>query len=265
MSTSAVKAVETANEPHGACGDYTPEYYDAIVEGSKRSAAVIVPLVQQLVGAKAVVDVGCGTGAWLAEFARRGAERILGLDGAYVDRFRLLVPQDRFVATNLDSEWNVPAGEGPFDLAICLEVGEHVRPERSERLVMMLTGLAPIVAFSAAIPYQGGEGHINERWPTFWQELFLARGYEVVDPIRKRVWSDRKVEPWYQQNFVLYASHAAIEANEPLRREREQTFPGFLSIVHPRLYGPLLERAGIKPAGPWQPEGVRAATGRARP
>lgn len=265
MLKSVPRACAAMIEPHGAGGHYTPEYYDAIVEGSKRSAAVIVPLVQNVVGAKSVVDVGCGTGAWLAEFVRCGAERILGLDGTYVDRSRLLVPQDRFIATDLDAEWSVPAGERPFDLALCLEVGEHVRPERSERLVLMLTGLAPVIAFSAAIPYQGGEGHINERWPTFWQELFLARDYEVVDPIRKRVWSDRTVEPWYQQNFVLYASRSAISANQSLRREHEQTFPGFLSIVHPRLYGPLLERSGIKPAGPWRPEDVRATNRSTRP
>jgi SAM-dependent methyltransferase len=240
-------------------GPYTPAYFDAIVEGSRQSAAVIVPLVQGIVGAKSVVDVGCGTGAWLAEFARHGAERVLGLDGDYVDRSRLLIPKERFIATNLDGEWTPPTGEGMFDLAVCLEVGEHVRPERSERLVAALVSLAPVIAFGAATPYQGGEGHINERWPTFWQELFAARGYLVVDPIRKRVWSDRRVEPWYQQNFLLYASRNAIARNEVLRREHENTFPGFLSIVHPRLYGPLLERSGVKPAGPWIPDGDRAA------
>ena len=255
--TSKATLWPTTPTPPTVPGRYTQAYYDSIEQGSKASAAVIVPLVQGIVGATSVVDVGCGTGAWLAEFARSGAERVLGLDGEYVDRSRLLIPRKRFVATNLDSDWNVPAGEGVFELAVCLEVGEHVKPERSEPLVAMLASLAPVVAFGAAIPYQGGEGHINERWPTFWQELFAARAYEVVDPIRKRVWSDRRVEPWYQQNFVLYAARDAIAKNDKLRHEHENTFPGFLSIVHPRLYGPLLERSGVKPAGPWVPEGER--------
>jgi SAM-dependent methyltransferase len=257
--TSQGKTWPTTPLKRAAPGRYTPEYYDAILEGSKASAAVIVPLVQDIVGARSVVDVGCGTGAWLAEFARCGANRVLGLDGEYVDRSRLLIPRERFVATDLDSNWNTPAGEGVFDLAVCLEVGEHLKPERSERLIAMLTSLAPVVAFGAAIPYQGGEEHVNERWPTFWQELFAARAYEVVDPIRKRVWSDRRVEPWYQQNFVLYASREAIAQNQALRLEHENTFPGFLSIVHPRLYGPLLERSGVKPTGPWVPEGERVS------
>ena len=234
---------------------YTGAYYDAIAEGSARSASVIVPIVAPLVGAMSVVDVGCGTGAWLAEFARHGAGRILGIDGDYVDRSRLEIPADRFVSADLAGDWRV---RERFDLAVCLEVAEHVAPAASAKLVDGLVGLAPVVMFSAAIPYQGGEGHVNERWPTFWYELFRERGYELVDPVRKRVWSDRRVEPWYQQNMVLYASRAALAGNAALRSEHEQTFPGFLSVVHPRLYGPVLERAGVKPPGPWEPQGGRA-------
>lgn len=238
-------------------GLYTPEYYREIADGAARSAAVVVPLVQALVNAGSVVDVGCGTGVWLAEFARHGAERILGVDGEHVPREGLAIPAARFHGADLESAWNIPIGESRFDLAVCLEVAEHVRPERSDRLIERLTALAPVVLFSAATPCQGGEGHVNERWPTFWQELFAARGFEVIDAIRKRVWSDRRVEPWYQQNLLMYATREAIAARAALRAEHERTFPGFLSVVHPRLYGPLLERSGVKPPGPWRPAGER--------
>jgi SAM-dependent methyltransferase len=232
---------------------YSSAYYDAIVEGSRRSAGVVVPIITSIMRARAVVDVGCGTGAWLAEFARNGASRILGLDGDHVDRSRLLIPADRFTPTDLESG---PRISERFDLAVCLEVAEHVHPDASETLIDALTTLAPVVLFSAAIPYQGGEGHINERWPTFWYDLFVARGYALVDPIRKRIWSDRRVEPWYQQNMVMYASPEALALHPALRREQEQTFPGFLSVVHPRIYGLRLEAAGIKPPGPWMPQGA---------
>jgi SAM-dependent methyltransferase len=231
---------------------YSPEYYDAIVAGSRASAAVIAPIVTQLVRPRSVIDIGCGTGAWLAAFAAQGAERITGVDGDYVDRDRLLIPRESFHAADLRRDW--PTLDRA-DLAICLEVAEHVAPSASEELIANLTRLAPIILFSAAIPYQGGEDHVNERWPTFWFDLFQARGYHLVDPIRKRVWSDRRVEPWYQQNMVMYATAEAIAASPLLAREHEQTFPGFLSIVHPRIYGPVLEKAGVKPPGPWQPAG----------
>lgn len=244
--TTAPTATPTPATP------YSPQYYDAIVEGSRASAAVIAPIVQGLVHARSVIDIGCGTGAWLAAFAAHGAQRITGLDGDYVDRSRLLIPRPSFIPADLRREW---PSIGTFDLALCLEVAEHVAPEASERLIDNLTRLAPIILFSAAIPFQGGEDHVNERWPTFWYDLFKSRGYELIDPIRKRVWSDRRVEPWYQQNIVMYATRQAIASSPALALEHEHTFPGFLSIVHPRLYGPLLERAGLKPPGPWRPAG----------
>jgi SAM-dependent methyltransferase len=232
---------------------YSPEYYDSIVAGSVASAGVIAPMVHELVRPASVVDIGCGTGAWLAAFAACGVPRVLGVDGEYVDRSRLLIPSASFMPVDLRSSW---PSIGGFDLAVCLEVAEHVEPSASERLVANLTRLAPIILFSAAIPYQGGEDHVNERWPTFWYELFTARGYELIDPIRKRVWSDRRVEPWYQQNIVMYATRDAIARSPALQREHEQTFPAFLSIIHPRVYGPVLEKAGVKAPGPWRPAGL---------
>ncbi|MCC6322985.1 MAG: class I SAM-dependent methyltransferase [Phycisphaerales bacterium] len=245
---------------------YTTAYFDSISPGSDRSAQVIVPMVLDLVRPRSVVDVGCGAGAWLAEFARAGGsrlQRLVGLDGDYVDRARLEIESSSFRAVDLGrpipTRLREELGEGTFDLAVSLEVAEHLPPERSEGFVADLCSLGEVVLFSAAIPYQGGEGHINERWPTFWYELFKARGYELIDAIRKRVWSDRRVEPWYQQNVLIYATPAAIQARPKLAREYAETCPGFLSMVHPRLYGPLVERAGLKPPGPWAPAGLVGA------
>lgn len=249
----------TAHTPQSL---YTREYHAAIAPGSDRSAAVIVPLVMHLLEARSVVDVGCGTGVWLAEFGRAGATRLAGIDGDYVDRSRLMIDAKDFVAADLNRPLPrlLPLLRGPnahFDLAVCLEVAEHVHPDRSKGLVEDLCRLSDVVLFSAAIPYQGGEGHINERWPTFWYDLFREQGYELIDPIRKRVWSDRRVEPWYQQNVVMYARPRAIHSRPLLAEEHRHTFPEFLSLVHPRLYGPLVERAGLKPPGPWVPAGLR--------
>lgn len=245
---------------------YTPDYFDSIAPGSDRSAEVIVPMVMDLVRPRSVIDVGCGTGAWLAEFSRVGGggaggrvKRVVGVDGSYVERDQLRIDAADFRAADLGRPLRESLGrelDGGFDLVVSLEVAEHLPPERSEGFVEDLTSLGEVVLFSAAIPYQGGEGHINERWPTFWYELFRARGYEVIDAIRKRVWSDRRVEPWYQQNVLIYATPGAIRARPKMAREYAETCPGFLSMVHPRLYGPLVERAGLKPPGPWTP--VRA-------
>jgi hypothetical protein len=59
-----------------------------------------------------------------------------------------------------------------FDLAICLEVAEHLPPEAAEGFIDSLTRLAPVVLFSAAITFQVGNQHLNGQWPDYWATLF---------------------------------------------------------------------------------------------
>lgn len=49
-----------------------------------------------------------------------------------------------------------------FDLVLCLEVAEHLPASAADTLVRSLTGLGNVIAFSAAIPFQGGANHVNE-------------------------------------------------------------------------------------------------------
>src|SRR5262249_11402135 len=129
------------------------------------SAEQVVPIVVDLVQPQSVVDVGCGQGAWLRAFRRRGIADILGLDGPWIDQARLYFPADRFIA--LDVSEPVRLGRG-FDLAVSLELAEHLRAEAAPTLIESLTTFAPVVLFSAAIPGQGGTGHVNEQWPDYW-------------------------------------------------------------------------------------------------
>lgn len=140
---------------------YSKRFFEQVHAQVRDSAREIVPLVVDLLNPARVVDVGCGTGTWLATFAEHGAA-ILGLDGEYVDRSLLDIPEDRFVAVDLAQPFQL---DGRYDLALCLEVAEHLPADRAASLVDLLTGLAPTVLFSAAIPLQGGVNHVNEQWP----------------------------------------------------------------------------------------------------
>jgi SAM-dependent methyltransferase len=184
----------------------------------------------ELVAPASVVDVGCGIGTWASVFAAHGVNDVLGVDGDYVDRASLLIERDRFEAVDLAAGFDTGR---TFDLAISLEVGEHLPPECSARFVRDLTRLAPVVLFSAAIPHQGGSDHVNERWQDDWAAIFAAEGYVAVDAVRPRVWNDPAVEFWYVQNAILY-----------VRRDRLGDYPALadagcdwpLRMVHPRLY-----------------------------
>lgn len=239
---------------------YTSTFYERLRSGATRSAEVIVPLVLQLLPVRSVLDVGCGDGSWLASFQKLGISDILGIDGDYVARDLLQIPLERFRPMDLTKPFRL---ERAFDLAISLEVAEHLPLECASGFVESLTATAPAVLFSAAIPYQGGDDHINEQWPDKWASLFGERGYAAIDCIRKRVWQNEAVDHWYAQNTLLFARADFVDRHPALKAELDRTDLGQLSMVHPRQYLYLQNRyrkavALAQQAAP--PSGVIAAS-----
>lgn len=194
--------------------DYTLGFYDQIAGGCRSSAAVVAPLVLARHPSRTVIDVGCGQGWWGAAFTALGCTA-RGVDGAYVP--------DRQLADFAEHDLTRPLDDlGRYDLAICLEVAEHLPESRAAGLVADLVGLAPVVLFSAAIPHQSGAGHINLRWPSWWAELFVEHGYQVDGSLRWLIWDDDRVESWYRQNLLI-ASRDTIPV-------------GPLDVVHPVIH-----------------------------
>lgn len=230
---------------------YTSDFYRELRSGAARSAEVIVPLVTNLLRPASVVDVGCGDGTWLAVFLKLGAPEILGIDGDHVGPDLLQIPPGSFRAIDLTRSFNL---DRTFDLAVSLEVAEHLPAECARAFVESLTRLAPAVLFSAAIPFQGGNHHVNEQWPDQWAAIFRGHGYLPVDCIRRRVWQNDDVEWWYAQNTLLFVQSTLLERNATLKAEAERTSGDQLRLVHPRNY--LHARVPLDPP-PW---GVRAAS-----
>lgn len=212
---------------------YTDAYYESLRAGARRSAQVVVPLVLRLVRPWHVVDVGCGQGTWLAVFREHGIEDVWGIDGAYVDRGHLEIPRERFLPWDLTHPLRL---DRSFDLAVSLEVAEHLPASSARVFVESLAALAPVVLFSAAAPYQGGQSHVNEQWPAYWAELFAARDYVPVDCLRRRLWDDDRVEWWYAQNLLLFADLRHLELLPLLRQEHERAGGTAPALVHPKRY-----------------------------
>ncbi|ATF17350.1 methyltransferase domain-containing protein [Phaeobacter gallaeciensis] len=184
---------------------YSNKFYDYIDLGARSSAQALIAAVQPWLGAGSVLDLGSGRGVWLSEWAKAGVEEVAGVDGDYVDRDRLAIPATCYHAADLTGD--VDLGRR-FDLAQSLEVGEHLPTEASQTLVEGLTRHADRVLFSAAVPGQGGEFHINEQPLSFWQDLFAAQGYRAFDCVRPALKEAEGVEPWYRYNTVLYVNEA---------------------------------------------------------
>ena len=211
---------------------YTPGFYQRDLNIVVRSARRIVPMLMDLLSPKSVVDVGCGVGSWLSVFAELGVADYQGIDGDYVQRDMLQIPANRFMSYDLSKPLHLPR---KFDLAMSVEVAEHLHESAAKDFVRSLTRLSSAVLFSAAIPFQGGAHHVNERWPDYWAKLFADEGYQPIDCIRRHVWQDESVAPWYAQNILLFID-AQFLARPRLKAEHERTCPAALSLVHPRMY-----------------------------
>lgn len=214
----------------GAPPPYTPEHYADWEDGAARSARAVLEVFWALLSPRRVVDVGCGNGVWLAEAGRRGATELRGFDGPWVDPAVLRDPTIRFSAVDLEQA--LPEDER-YDLALSLEVAEHVSAANADRFVDGLTRLADVILFSAAIPGQGGIAHVNEQWPSSWQARFAARGYTAYDIVRPAVWANPDVVWWYRQNVLLYVRDDAPRPDRAVLRALERPV---VDVVHPALY-----------------------------
>jgi SAM-dependent methyltransferase len=214
---------------------YNRDFYEWISNGSIQSAKVVVPILLTHFGITSVIDVGCGIGTWLTIFKEYGVEDILGVDGPHIDESMLLIAKDAFLAIDLRIDFPL---KRRYDLAVSLEVAEHLPSEYAASLVKRLTDAAPIVLFSAAIPGQGTEehGHVNTQWQDYWRALFAIQGYVPLDIIRPAIWGRVDVEFWYQQNTIVYCHNSAIHDHPDLKPTPEYVS---LNIVHPALYDPV--------------------------
>jgi SAM-dependent methyltransferase len=207
---------------------YDQDFYRGQRTASKIGASLIAPYLIGLVHPKSVLDVGCGTGTWLSHFISEGISDCIGVDGPWAASADLLIDRAKFVGANLEAP---PPLNRRFDLTISFEVAEHLPQARAANFVEYLCSTAPVVAFSAAIPLQGGTSHVNEQWPDYWIEIFRENNFECLDLIRPAFWNNSNL-PYYSNSpkghLASYEEKASLD-------------PSGLYIGHRRAYLTAIE------------------------
>jgi SAM-dependent methyltransferase len=217
---------------------YHRGFYSGYRDASLSSARAIIDVVLRHIRPPAsVIDVGCGIGTWLKVWEELGAE-IRGIDGDYVRREQLLIDPEKFTPMELRAPVS-PGGQ--FDLAQSMEVAEHLDESHSDGFVDFLCSLSPVVLFGAAIPYQGGDHHVNEQWPEYWAEKFRQKGYVCADVIREEVWNDPRCAYYYAQNSFLYIREDHLPNYPRLQQAASGTDIRCLARVHPRKWMSQIE------------------------
>lgn len=193
---------------------------------------IIVPILVDVLNPKSAIDIGCGIGTFLNVFKKLGVTDIIGHDGKWVDRTKLSkhISTKHFIETNLEQNFSI---NREFDVGVCLEVIEHINEESGIRLVEELANHCKYIIFSCAIPGQKGQNHINEQWPTYWNDKFAKHGLVCYDVFRPILWNNKSVARWYKQNMFLYTK----PENEEIIKQFEAYFDSeFKNYVHPDYY-----------------------------
>jgi SAM-dependent methyltransferase len=185
---------------------YNATYYAYVDSMATQSADAISQMIIKEFQPASAIDVGCGTGAILLALRDRGV-RVCGLEYSRV-------AVDICIRRGLDvrvHDIEAPSNMtdlGQFDVAVCTEVAEHVKPQFADSLVHQLVSLASQVVFSAATPGQGGGvDHVNEQPNSYWITKFEESGYaymhEETNAERKQL-LDGGVAGFYAENLMLF-------------------------------------------------------------
>jgi len=121
---------------------------------------------------KRLVDLGCGCGVYSYFFKQKGVE-VLSIDGVlppaqYSYPLRI---ECRDLTVPFDNLW------GNFDLALCLDVAEHIPESLCDIFLSNLSKFSPTLLMACAPPNQGGHHHVNEKPKRYWINRLAEYGF----------------------------------------------------------------------------------------
>lgn len=189
--------------------DYTEEYYSEISEGGTRSAKEMFKVLKEMEvynDGDSVVDFGSGIGQW-------------GVDLEYYTAIDFKIPRNLLLIKKyIDHDLRKPFFFGKWDLAICLEVGEHLEEMYADTLVESISNSSrEWILFGAAIPGQGGKNHFNEQYQSYWLEKFRKRGFDLYyKQPRTLILDNRLIDYYYRANVMLLTNQVGLQSPSAL-------------------------------------------------
>ncbi len=184
---------------------YSYEFFTYAVDPIAQEAAPIIAqsLIQEL-RPKRVIDVGCGTGALLKTLQDNGCV-CRGLE--YAQAGLKFCRSRGLDVTEFDIGHDKLDPKDSYDVAVSIEVAEHLPERRAENYVDLLCGLAPAIVFTAATPGQGGVHHINEQSNGYWISRFEKRGFHLDSALTKKwrsEWERATMDSCFYNNLMVF-------------------------------------------------------------
>ncbi|MFC1646139.1 class I SAM-dependent methyltransferase [Candidatus Omnitrophota bacterium] len=189
---------------------YNRSFFDKNLKWNLPISEAVVDILIKYFNPRSVVDVGCGNAEFLWQFQKKsivikgyeGSRHAINnalIDKKFIQWFDLrnrLQPQER------------------YDLALCLEVAEHIERSYSQVLIDSLSNLSDTIIFTAATPGQGGHFHINEQPRSFWINLWKKNNFKYIDQLTLKIKEEfrmNKILHWYSDNLMVFKRYQYVE------------------------------------------------------
>lgn len=193
------KIVELFSKDRG----YNRKYYEYSQSHNSFCYSKFAGTLCEIYHPKTVIELGCGNGGVSLEFQKLGCDVYAfdySKDAVAMAMEKGVKNVQRFNICGVD----LLPKEG--DLAVCMEVAEHIPAKFARHLCEVLARSANVVVMSAAPPGQGGHLHVNEQPKEYWIELMKSVGMEFhqtgIEDARGR-WRN-KMSNDYDQNLMIF-------------------------------------------------------------
>jgi 2-polyprenyl-3-methyl-5-hydroxy-6-metoxy-1,4-benzoquinol methylase len=135
------------------------------------SAVVIADELFRVFAPARMIDLGCGCGVYSHLFAEKGVD-VVAVDGVQPSaRFAFDIPIElRDLTVPFDNPW------GAFDLAFCVDVGEHIPESMRDTFLANITQFSDRLLLACAPQGQRGHHHVNEQPKRYWVRHLAEHG-----------------------------------------------------------------------------------------
>ena len=192
------------------------------IDDELNQAHELAQVLYKMYRPRTVADIGCNRGWYLEGFESYGCD-VIGIDS---DPEALSLSNVRVAQRDITQELNL----AKHDLVICLEVLEHIPAEHSDAVIENICAAGDTIIFSAAIPGQGGQGHINCQPKEHWIKSFADRGYLLDKNETAIIVSEMRDKPgtmgWLLNNVCVFRRRGVQSAyKEPPMRFHVVSLP----------------------------------------
>jgi hypothetical protein len=195
---------------------YTKGYFEKIEEEEALQASRLERILYALYKPKSVIDWGCASGLYLEPFMENGCE-VLGIENSPV-AIEMRHPDIRIIRSDMTQAIHltpmtmkpvgidVSAPVTKFDMALCIEVLEHIDEQYSKVAIENVCRSSDRLVVSIAREWQQGPGHLNLKPIEYWIQKFGWQGFRVDNratlDVRERM-GDGYHLGWLTNNLLI--------------------------------------------------------------